>query len=291
MDNSMFDSAILSNIKKISREFETITRTSYDIVLSESYNSMIKEQSKIFNIDQIQLDALKHNSSIFESVTQNLFKDKEIIQQTIENLMNEQSNQFLKNNTQLFNIIRQSFNSINKTENTLGINTSVVEIHKNFIENLNNFSKELYIDNKLDFNIKYEDIEEINKKIQNSIQLEKKDLVTFDKIISIISLLFAFYVYYFPDDSESIKIQQMIKSLDNKISKSLKQEQYYEVTKNTNVREQSNTKSKKLTVAYPKQKLLIIENKPFWLQVEYFDEKRNETIIGWVSKKSTKRLD
>ncbi|MDZ7818594.1 MAG: SH3 domain-containing protein [Aliarcobacter sp.] len=80
-------------------------------------------------------------------------------------------------------------------------------------------------------------------------------------------------------------------NLDNKISKSLKQELHYEVTKQVNIRELADTKSKKIAVVYPKQKLLVIENKPYWLQVEYFDEKRNETIIGWVSKKCTKRLN
>ena len=57
------------------------------------------------------------------------------------------------------------------------------------------------------------------------------------------------------------------------------------------VREKSDTKSEKIATVYPKQKLLVIEDKPYWLQVEYFDEKRNETIIGWISKKCTKRLD
>lgn len=165
------------------------------------------------------------------------------------------------------------------------------EVDKDFIEDLNNFSKKLKIDDKFTFDIKYEDIEEINKKIEQKKDFTKKDLITFDRIISIISLLFALYIYSFPDNSEYIKTQEMIKELDNKFSKSLKQEQYYEVIKNAEVREQSNTKSKKIAEVYPNQKLLIIENKAYWLQVEYFDEKRKETVIGWIAKKSTKKLN
>ena len=151
--------------------------------------------------------------------------------------------------------------------------------------------EKLQIDDKFTFDIKYEDIEEINKKIEQKKDFTKKDLITFDRIISIISLLFALYIYSFPDNSEYIKTQEMIKELDNKFSKSLKQEQYYEVTKNAEVREQSNTKSKKIAEVYPNQKLLIIENKAYWLQVEYFDEKRKEIVIGWIAKKSTKKLN
>lgn len=40
------------------------------------------------------------------------------------------------------------------------------EVDKDFIEDLNNFSKKLKIDDKFTFDIKYEDIEEINKKIE-----------------------------------------------------------------------------------------------------------------------------
>lgn len=226
-----------------------------DMIINQPFNSMTKQEINT----QIQSTKSHINSSIFES------------------LMKDESNQFLKNHTQLFGILSQSFSSIDDKKSILGINNSIFEsinqnlfkerefLNKDFIENLNNFTKELYPDDNLDFDIKYKDIEEINKKIQQKEAFTRNDLMAFDKIISIISLLFAFYVYYFPDDTESIKIQQMINGLDNKISKSLKQELYYETTKQVNVRELADSKSKKIAVAEPKQKLLIIENKPYSL--------------------------
>jgi hypothetical protein len=269
-----------------------------NMIINQAFNSMTKQQ-----IDtQIQSSEARINFSTFES------------------LMNDESNQFFKNHTQLLSILRQSFTSMDDKKNILGINNSIFEsinqnlfkerkfLNKDFIENLNNFSKELQVDNKLDFNIKYEDIEEINKKIEQKKVFTKKDLSTiifFMALIGFINDVISLYSTLNPDNSEhiktqqmiekdsqsEIKTQQMIKDLDSKFSKSLNQEIYYEVTKNTDVREQPNTKSKKIAKVYSEQKLLVIENKPYWLLVEYFDEKRNETIIGWVSKKCTKRLD
>jgi hypothetical protein len=269
-----------------------------NMIINQAFNSITKQQ-----IDtQIQSSEVRINFSTFES------------------LMNDESNQFFKNHTQLLTILRQSFTSMDNKKSILGINNSIFEsinqnlfkerkfLNKDFIENLNNFSKELYLDDKLDFDIKYEDIEKINKKIEQKKAFTKKDLSTiifFMTLIGFINDVISLYSTLNPDNSghiktqqmiekdsqPEIKTQQMIKDLDTKFSKSLNQEIYYEVTKNTDIREQPNTKSKKIAVVYPKQKLLIIENKPYWLLVEYFDEKRNETIIGWVSKKYTKRLD
>jgi hypothetical protein len=274
-----------------------------NMIINQAFNSITKQQ-----IDtQIQSSEVRINFSTFES------------------LMNDESNQFFKNHTQLLTILRQSFTSMDNKKSILGINNSIFEsinqnlfkerkfLNKDFIENLNNFSKELYLDDKLDFDIKYEDIEKINKKIEQKKVFSEKEVKKFFLFLERIFLLYSIYLIFNPDNSEHIKTRQMtdignqqikdkisqseiknqqtIKELDNKFSKSLNQEIYYEVTKNTNIREQPNTKSKKIAMVYPKQKLLVIENKPYWLLVEYFDEKRNETIIGWVSKKYTKRLD
>ena len=237
------------------------------------------------------------NSSIFSNITQDLFKNKGIIQQTVENLIYEH-NQFLKKETELTSLI----NAVNKTKITLNKDNSIKSMVQNLLEEnqllkigdiqkqlLENFSKEFQIKDNLD--IKYEDIEKINKKIEQKEAFSKKDLLKLIRFLEILWLFYSIYSALNPDNLEHIKTQQMINSLDNKISKSLKQELYYEITKQVNVRELADSKSKKIAVTNPKQKLLIIQNKPYWLQVEYFDEIKNETIIGWVSKKYTKRLE
>ncbi|MFA6740203.1 MAG: SH3 domain-containing protein [Arcobacteraceae bacterium] len=268
-----------------------------NMIVNQSFNSMIKQQGEISKIAQIQLDLLKNNSSIFSNITQDLFKNKGIIQQTVENLIYEH-NQFLKKETELTSLI----NAVNKTKITLNKDNSIKSMVQNLLEEnqllkigdiqkqlLENFSKEFQIKDNLD--IKYEDIEKINKKIEQKEAFSKKDLLKLIRFLEILWLFYSIYSALNPDNLEHIKTQQMINSLDNKISKSLKQELYYEITKQVNVRELADSKSKKIAVTNPKQKLLIIQNKPYWLQVEYFDEIKNETIIGWVSKKYTKRLD
>jgi lipoate-protein ligase A len=268
-----------------------------NMIVNQSFNSMIKQQGEISKIAQIQLDLLKNNSSIFSNITQDLFKNKGIIQQTVENLIYEH-NQFLKKESELTSLI----NAVNKTKITLNKDNSIKSMVQNLLEEnqllkigdiqkqlLENFSKEFQIKDNLD--IKYEDIEKINKKIEQKEAFSKKDLLKLIRFLEILWLFYSIYSALNPDNLEHIKTQQMINSLDNKISKSLKQELYYEITKQVNVRELADSKSKKIAVTNPKQKLLIIQNKPYWLQVEYFDEIKNETIIGWVSKKYTKRLD
>ncbi|MGK0255908.1 MAG: methyltransferase-like protein, partial [Arcobacteraceae bacterium] len=88
------------------------------------------------------------------------------------------------------------------------------------------------------------------------------------------------------------KTRQMIEQLEIKISTPKSQNIYYEVTKQVHVREypSSSNKSGKLDILYPKHKLFIIQSKPYWIQVEYFNERLHETIIGWVSKRYTKKL-
>ena len=50
-----------------------------NMIVNQSFNSMIKQQGEISKIAQIQLDLLKNNSSIFSNITQDLFKNKGII--------------------------------------------------------------------------------------------------------------------------------------------------------------------------------------------------------------------
>lgn len=293
MDNIIFNSSMFKNIEKINKQFDSITKVLNNNGLSEffikqqeisqklnsAFSPIIKQQMELSNVikqNEFLINLPKIDSSILENI------------KTIQKLFNNSS--FLE----LGNVYKQLKENLS--------------IDKDFIENLNNFSKELQVNDNLGFDIKYEDIEEINEKIEQKKAFTKKDLSTiifFMALIGFINDVISLYSTLNPDNSEhiktqqmiekdsqsEIKTQQMIKDLDSKSSKSLNQEIYYEVTKNTDVREQPNTKSKKIALVYPKQKLLIIENKPYWLLVEYFDEKRNETIIGWISKKCTKRLD
>lgn len=301
MDNTIFNSSIFENIEKINKQFDTIAKVLNNDRLNEffikqqeisqklniAFSPIIKQQMELSNIikkNEFLINLPKIDNSIFENM------------KTIQKLFNN------SNLLELGNTYKQLRENLS--------------INKDFIENLNNFSKELQVDDNLDFDIKYEDIEEISKKIEQKKAFTKNDFATiifFMTLIGFINDVISLYSTLNPDNSEdvktrqmmeiakqqiidkifqsSIETQQMIKELDNKFSKSLKQEIYYEVTKNTDVREQANTKSKKIAVVYPKQKLLVIEDKPYWLQVEYFDEKRNETIIGWISKKCTKRLN
>jgi hypothetical protein len=167
------------------------------------------------------------------------------------------------------------------------------KIDTSFIDDLNKFSKELKTINfdkelfgleNIDSDIKYEDIETINNKIKNDLTLDKNDISLF---VSIISFIFAVYVHYFPNNS-----LQTMEDLDKKtLCVNTNQTVYYEVTKQVHVRENSTIESKKLDILFPKHKLLIIQNKPYWIQVEYFDKKKKETVIGWVSKRYTKRLN
>lgn len=298
MDNTIFNSSMFKNIEKINKQFDSITKVLNNNGLNEffikqqeisqklniAFSPIIKQQMELSNIIK-QNDFLINLHTIDNSILENM--------KTIQKLFNN------SNFLELGNVYKQLKENLS--------------IDKNFIENLNNFSKELQVNYNLDFDIKYEDIEEINKKIEQKKAFTKKDLLKVIRFLEILLLFYSIYSEVNPDNSEhiktrqmmdiekqqiidkisqsEIKTQQMIKELNNKVSKSLNQEKYYEVIKNADVREQPNRKSKKIAGVYSKQKLLVIENKLYWLQVEYFDEKRNETIIGWVSKKCTKRLD
>ena len=267
------------------KNFENVTQ--YILKENEIFK---KQQSEISRIVQLQSELFKNNSSICESTIQHLLKESEFLkkQQEISTMIiNQLFNSMTKQENEISKIIQLQFQS-----ELFKDNSSIFEnLTQQLFKDINNFSKELYLDDNLDLDIKYEDIEKINKKIEQKEAFTKKDLSKLIRFLEILWLFYSFYSELNPDNSEHIKTQQTIKELDNKVSKLLNQEIYYEVTKQVNIRELANSKSKKIVVANPKQKLLIIQNEPYWLQIEYFDEIKNETIIGWVSKKYTKKLD
>lgn len=149
-------------------------------------------------------------------------------------------------------------------------------------------------------------IEALNKKDT----LTKKDLIKYAisvaAIYEFISAVISMFAFFFPDDSKMIEIQENLfnmnienqkqfRDINNIIDQrqsSFHQIIYYEVTKKVNIREypSSENNSTILDTALPKQKLLLLDTTSYWIQIEYFNEKKNETIIGWVSKRYTKLL-
>ena len=192
------------------------------------------------------------------------------------------------------------FDSIKLVQSNLNaFNLNKIDI--SFIENTNKFIKEFKKINlnlqqfdlyNIDNNIEYYEINRISEKIEKGILLSKIDISKYWKFIEVLFILYSIYLTINPDNSEHIKTQQMIVNLERNISTLLKQDIYYEVTKQVHVRKYPNSigKSKKLDIVFPKQKLLIVSKKSKWIEVEYFNEKNQETITGWVYKKYTKRL-
>jgi hypothetical protein len=305
IDSSIFEGLRNTQIESISKNFnnnelsqfvqmqqEALQKLNLGFAPSLQQNNLLSEQ--IPKIDTSIFEGLnKYTKEIFSLMNNPSFSIMNQQSEVIKMIESMQSN-LPKIDSSIFEELRNNQDLYN---NYQGLNAR--ELFEQSFESLNKFAKEMYLNDDVDFSITYDDIEEINKKIEQKKPFSQKDLVTYigiviGFIISIIGCIndgISLYLIFNPDNSEHIKTQQMIQKLDNKWSKSLNQNTYYEITKQANVREFPDSKSKKIAVANPKQKLLIIQNKPYWLQVEYFDTHKNETIIGWVSKRYTKKLD
>jgi len=170
---------------------------------------------------------------------------------------------------------QQSIGIIAKTLSMPKIDTQVLE--------------SLYTDEKI---ITFQnDIKILNDKI------ESKELFTIDdwkKYFNIVKELFyifvafiSIYAFIFPDNIEMKKLQKEF----NILSSSIQNEISYEVVRTVNIRDYPNSsnKTKILDVVFPKQKLLLLDRKSKWIEVEYFSNKKQETITGWVYKKYTKK--
>ena len=139
----------LSPLAKIinNNDFNEVFKKQLEISknLSDSFAPIIKQQMELSNIIQqnnFLIDLPKIDKSILENI------------KTIQKVFNN-----------------STFLELGETYKQLKENFAV---DKDFIEKLNNFSKKLQIDDKFTFDIKYEDIEEINKKIEQKKILLKK---------------------------------------------------------------------------------------------------------------------
>ena len=149
------------------------------------------------------------------------------------------------------------------------------------------------------------DIEILSAKIDNKINLTYNELYKYLKFLYFFMekfiVFYTIYTIFYPNNQISIQLKEMEKAYKKQTEKIIKNvkdikiendKEYYEVTKQVRVRTFPNCskESKIIDIALKKQKLLIINKKPYWIQIEYFNEEKQETVIGWISKKYTKRL-
>jgi len=101
--------------------------------------------------------------------------------------------------------------------------------------------------------------------------------------------LMSIYAFMFPNNIEIKKLQKEF----NILASSIQNETYYEVVRTVNIRDYPNSSKeiKILDVVFPKQKLLLLDRKSKWIEIEYFSNKKQETVTGWVYKKYTKKLN
>lgn len=163
---------------------------------------------------------------------------------------------------------------------------------KPLFDNLVEISKKIELESidkdNISSNIDYNEIELITDKVNRGIALSKSD------ILSLIGILLSLYTLLLPDNSDHMKTHEMLNNLEKQVMEiDINQAIYYEVLQQVHVRTEpsSSKNSKKIDIVFPKEQVQFIQSKPYWIQVEYFDENRNETIIGWISKKYMRRVE
>lgn len=267
MYSSILSPLTLENIEKINLQLASLSKTIED----SGINKVIKRQQEMAeDINKVLAPMFKRHQQ-FSEILEPIIKRNQLLAEKYSKSINIDDSAFKSIST-----IQSLFSDIEKISKGLrSIDFNTEEI------TLENIPKDIELDN----------IKIISAKVDKGIVLSKDDINSF---ITIVALLFTFYTHFFPDDFQHIKTQQHLEDLGKKVTKlTNNQTIYYEVTKQVHVREYPNSsnKSKKLDILYPKTKLLIIQSQPYWIQVEYFHEKKQETIIGWVSKRYTKRLE
>jgi len=272
-DSFIYTPSMIKSINLLSKRLNTFS--------SAIDNSSFIRLSKQFQNLSGKLQSSMISSGLLESIIKQ--------QKLYENI----ANKIPKFNQTIIGNIHKIHNSMISS----GLLESIEDqpkLYENIVSNISKVSKEfnsLHIDSELvelnDIYIK--DIEILNEKVEKGINLTKED---FFSLLSILSFIFALYGYVYPDNSEDIKTRNLIQSLDTKWTQINSKETYYEVAKKVNIRKFSNSSknSKILNVASIGQRLLVLQSKPYWVQVEYYDEIKKETTIGWVSKKYTKKL-
>jgi|GEM_PF-1006329 len=225
-------------------------------------------------------------TNLFNNKGMNKFFEK---QQGISKLIDFSSHPLAKKSEELHRI----FEPIIKQNQFLAEQfDSLQKIDKSFVDNFNKleknlkpieFDKEFFDLDNVDSIVIQKDIETINNKIINKKILTKEDI---SLIVAILSFMLTLAMYLFPNNQQ----QTIHQTINNSITLPNKGV-YYEVVKQVHVRKYPNSSatSEILDIVYPNQKLLIIEDKTDWIKVEYFNEKLQETIVGWVFKKYTKR--
>ncbi|RLA83445.1 MAG: hypothetical protein DRG78_04395 [Epsilonproteobacteria bacterium] len=208
-----------------------------------------------------------------------------------------------KINTSLISSMKSIEIAISSTDlenmiNQNKISTSIFESYKLLTKSIkiSDLAKLYNIKEPDIFKQKIINIEKINNKIEKGKLLSKIDiqsyLILVMTIIGFINDCNSIYKEFYSDNSEHIKTQLMIQKLNTEISSLKNIIIQYEVIKQVKVRDNSNStkQSKVLDIVFPNQKLLLLNNKSKWIEVEYWNERKQETITGWVLKKYTKRL-
>ena len=173
------------------------------------------------------------------------------------------------------------FEQQEKLASTLAFN--MPKINSSILENF-------YTDEKIA--MFQDDIRILNIKIESKTHFTSNDWKIYFNIIKevfyMLVALLSIHTFFFPDNIEMRKLQNEFKIL----SKNIVIDTNYEVVRTVNIRDYPNSskKTKILDVVYPKQKLLLLDRKSKWIEIEYFSEKKQETITGWIYKKYTKRI-
>lgn len=112
----------------------------------------------------------------------------------------------------------------------------------------------------------------------------------------LIALMFFVYSQSLSQESEtrisnqlSITQELIVERLDNLIEIQ-NDETYYVVHRNVNLREAPTTKSAVKTVLYRNQKVILVQRKSKWIQVEYYDHILGVHLNGWCYKKYLKMM-
>ncbi len=294
---------------KIIAESFAINTPKIDTSIFESINSVssitfdkLIEQHKTI-AESFAINTPKIDTSIFESINSvsSITFDKLIEQhKTI-------AESFAINTPKIDTSIFESINSVSSITFD-----KLIEQHKTIAESFaintpkidTSIFEELILNNTKLSEQNIINIETISEKINNNIKLTEIELFTYMKVIYFLMekfiVIYTIYTIIFPDSKIELQLekismnQQEIKKTIQKSNKYKNStgEIYYEVVKQVKVRENSNSskKSKILDIIFPKQKLLVIRKKSKWIEVEYFDEKQQQTVTGWVFKKYTKRI-
>lgn len=264
-------------------------RSNRDFALIDKY--IAKDTKNIIN---------RYSSINFQELYNTTFN----ISKTFEKLNDYKSPRIDFNNFISHNKISVNWSDISQVTKIMN-NYATSKSDSAFSDQFNSIKELSKSQEEVEFQTILNDFEE---SIISQIKKNKPSIISFEGILSILLTLFLFFYTQKTTELQNEDNQAFLESIEYKqdeiiqsqeriynamidhVKKSDINETFYVVTNAVNLRLKPSTKSTKICILYPNQRVKLEKRKGKWIYITYFDFNEEITKSGWAYKKYLKML-